>query len=76
MLFGTVNSNKKIENRISNLESDVKTTKQNTEEMKIMLQKLTTQFGTAVESLSNQMEKIYSQSYEADDHDVNQVMFS
>lgn len=76
MLFGTVNSNKKIENRISNLESDLKTTKQNTEETKIMLQQLTTQFGTAFEMLSNQMEKMYSQSYEVDDHDVNQVMFS
>ena len=80
-LFSTVNPNKKMENRITILETDVKRIKENSEETKKntketmkMLQTLTAQFNRAFETLSNQMEKVVSsQSYEVDIHDVNQV---
>ena len=75
-LFNTLNSENQIsslENRMSILETDVKVIKQTTEKTNKMVQNLMQQFGKAFETISDQMEKIYSQSREVDDHDVNQV---
>ena len=38
-----------------------------------MVQNLAQQFGKALETISDQMEKMYSQSREVDDQDVNQL---
>ena len=82
-LFGTANPNKKIENRITNLETDVKLikvnsedTKKTTEETMKMVQTLTRQVNTAFETLNDQIERVSSQSYQTDDHDVYQVKCS
>ena len=56
----------KLENRISSLESDVRTIKQNTEKAIELILKSTEQLGEAFETLSDQMEKIYSQRFQVD----------
>ena len=61
----------KLENRISSLESDVRTIKLNTEKAIEIIQTSTEQLGQAFETLSDQMEKIYSQSFQVDND--NQV---
>ena len=62
-----------LENRMSVLETDVKAIKQITEKTHKMVQNLAQQFGKALETISDQMEKMYSQSRDVDDHDVNQL---
>ena len=56
----------KLENRISSLENDVRTIKQNTEKAIELILKSTEQLGEAFETLSDQMEKIYSQRFQVD----------
>ena len=79
-LFSTVNPEKKIENQITILKTDVKMIKENSKEaekstIKIMkmLQTLTAQLNRAFETLSDQMEKLSPNFYEVDGYDVNQV---
>ena len=56
----------KLENRISSLESDVRTIKLNTEKAIELILKSTEQLGKAFETLSDQMEKIHSQGFQVD----------
>ena len=57
----------KLGNRISRLESDVRTIKLNTEKAIELILESTEQLGRAFETLSDQMEKVYSQSFQVDD---------
>jgi len=60
---------------MSILESDIKAIRQNTEKTHKLVQHLSQQFGKALETLSDQMEKIYNCSlhHEEDDQDANQA---